>query len=203
MGIRELLPREIVLTTPMRELGDPLCVLPASLTVGEEPISVREGVWDRLLLVQKFLPPGYAVRVVDGYRSLDKQRQMWEDTLAYIRHEFPLLSLTECEQKTRKIIAQPRAQGGGHQTGGAVDVVLLDQGQLVDMGTRVLEFNERTKTSAKIISSTQKHHRLTLQTAMQKAGFSNYPSEWWHYSYGDQMWAAYSRQKNAIYGSFN
>jgi D-alanyl-D-alanine dipeptidase len=28
----------------------------------------------------------------------------------------------------------------------------------------------------------------------------NYPAEWWHYSYGDRMWAAYSNRRTAIYG---
>ena len=35
---------------------------------------------------------------------------------------------------------------------------------------------------------------------MQDAGFVNYPAEWWHYCYGDKMWAAYSHEKYAIFG---
>ena len=35
---------------------------------------------------------------------------------------------------------------------------------------------------------------------MQRAGFVNYPAEWWHFSYGDKMWAAYSHKEYAIYG---
>lgn len=38
---------------------------------------------------------------------------------------------------------------------------------------------------------------------MKKEGFVNYPGEWWHFSYGDQLWAAYKNKKYAIYGSID
>jgi hypothetical protein len=28
----------------------------------------------------------------------------------------------------------------------------------------------------------------------------NYPTEWWHYSYGDRYWAYHQNQPHAIYG---
>lgn len=31
---------------------------------------------------------------------------------------------------------------------------------------------------------------------MIKAGFTNLPSEWWHYDYGDAFWSYYT--KNAV-----
>jgi len=33
---------------------------------------------------------------------------------------------------------------------------------------------------------------------MHSAGFSNFPGEWWHFSYGDRVWAAYLRKTHAI-----
>jgi hypothetical protein len=35
-----------------------------------------------------------------------------------------------------------------------------------------------------------KKNRRLLYHAMKKAGFTNYPSEWWHYDYGDTFWGA-------------
>lgn len=35
---------------------------------------------------------------------------------------------------------------------------------------------------------------------MKKNGFVNYPNEWWHFCYGDRMWAAYSGKKTCFYG---
>ena len=36
---------------------------------------------------------------------------------------------------------------------------------------------------------------------MQKHNFVNYPSEWWHFSYGNRYWAYHQPEKQAIYGS--
>ena len=31
-------------------------------------------------------------------------------------------------------------------------------------------------------------------------GFTNLPSEWWHYDFGDQLWAHYGGHGQALYG---
>jgi D-alanyl-D-alanine dipeptidase len=35
---------------------------------------------------------------------------------------------------------------------------------------------------------------------MTDAGFANYPNEWWHFSWGDQMWAKMAGERAAHYG---
>jgi len=35
---------------------------------------------------------------------------------------------------------------------------------------------------------------------MAAAGFVNYPSEWWHWSYGDRYWAFTTGPSHARYG---
>jgi len=37
---------------------------------------------------------------------------------------------------------------------------------------------------------------------MQSQGFINYPTEWWHFSYGDRYWAYHQQASYAIYGSY-
>jgi len=39
-----------------------------------------------------------------------------------------------------------------------------------------------------------------LIAALTGAGFTNYPSEWWHWSFGDRYWAVMQRESHAIYG---
>jgi D-alanyl-D-alanine dipeptidase len=39
-----------------------------------------------------------------------------------------------------------------------------------------------------------------LASALQGAGLVNYPTEWWHWSYGDRYWAMASGRGSAIYG---
>ena len=43
-------------------------------------------------------------------------------------------------------------------------------------------------------------NRRFFYQIMKKAGFSNYPEEWWHWSFGDNMEAANTGKKHAIYG---
>lgn len=35
---------------------------------------------------------------------------------------------------------------------------------------------------------------------MTSVGFTNYPSEWWHYDYGDLFWAAEAGADCALFG---
>ena len=43
-------------------------------------------------------------------------------------------------------------------------------------------------------------NRRILYWAMARAGFVNHPEEWWHYSWGDQAWAAQTGADAALYG---
>lgn len=38
---------------------------------------------------------------------------------------------------------------------------------------------------------------------MNKAGFTNLPSEWWHYDYGEKFWAYYNNTPAIFEGVFN
>ncbi len=33
---------------------------------------------------------------------------------------------------------------------------------------------------------------------MADEGFAGHPDEWWHFSWGDQMWAAHERRHGAL-----
>ena len=43
--------------------------------------------------------------------------------------------------------------------------------------------------------------RSLLFSVMEQAGFVQHPNEWWHFSYGDQLWAWTSNQGIPIYGA--
>jgi D-alanyl-D-alanine dipeptidase len=40
---------------------------------------------------------------------------------------------------------------------------------------------------------------VTLAAALSAAGFVNYPTEWWHWSYGDRYWAMVTGEPAALY----
>ena len=94
-----------------------------------------------------------------------------------------------------------------HTTGGAIDLTLLDpEGRELPMGCGFDAFTD--KTCAAYFEAPEhvqgaeneqvRENRRLLYYAMIDAGFTNLPSEWWHYDYGDRFWAYYMR-KPAIY----
>jgi zinc D-Ala-D-Ala dipeptidase len=56
-------------------------------------------------------------------------------------------------------------------------------------------------THCKNLDKAFQKNRDILFDVMLKNDFINYPTEWWHFSYGDRYWAYHKNEKQAIYGS--
>ncbi len=93
-----------------------------------------------------------------------------------------------------------------HSTGGALDVSLSDQyGNLVEMGSYIDQMDDSSKPDFyENINDKKsiiwKSRRNLLKEIMIKFGFVQHPNEWWHFSYGDQLWAWKNKKTNALYG---
>ena len=93
-----------------------------------------------------------------------------------------------------------------HSTGGAVDLTIVGpDGETLEMGTGFDEFNDATWTYAfepdsgtGLVNDEARDNRRLLYNVMTEVGFTNLPSEWWHFDYGDGMWAQL-KNGNAIY----
>jgi D-alanyl-D-alanine dipeptidase len=55
-------------------------------------------------------------------------------------------------------------------------------------------------TLADGIGAEARAHREILGKALSGAGLVNYPTEWWHWSYGDRYWALTTGAPAALYG---
>ncbi len=67
-----------------------------------------------------------------------------------------------------------------------------------------ISFPDYYKKEAKNINSKAyifHSRRLLLLKVMNKAGFTQHPNEWWHFSYGDQLWCWKNNEDFAIYGA--
>ncbi|WP_436497025.1 M15 family metallopeptidase [Actinokineospora sp. HUAS TT18] len=87
----------------------------------------------------------------------------------------------------------------------AVDLTLCtDAGEELDMGTKVNASPEESDlaryTAAPNISAKASANRRLLADALPAVGMVNYPTEWWHWSYGDRYWATASGAAAARYG---
>lgn len=174
LGLRDILPSDYINSIPIEECGEELYPF--------DNQKVRYAVCKKLKRVREKLQNiGYDIEIIYGYRSLALQ---WE--------------LFEKNGGNKSKTADPNNGGGGHQTGGAVDLRLTKDGCRIDMGGDFDEFNNKTATFSPHISEEQRAARKILYDAMIAEGFENYPNEWWHYCYGDRMWAAYSARRKAI-----
>lgn len=97
-----------------------------------------------------------------------------------------------------------------HATGAAVDLTIAwENGEPLYMGCifddpTALAHTDRFErvfddTGSYSLDEARANRRL-LYWLMLDEGFANHPDEWWHYSYGDQMWAKQTGAEKALYG---
>ena len=163
---------------------------------------IRKYIYQMLLNAKAFLPDGYYFKVYEAYRPLQDQIELWNEVVEQQKKEHPFLDVKSEEfiALCEVFCANPYRQGSGHQSGAAIDVALCDKMQHdFDMGGLVRGFSETADFDA-LVSAEARKNRLILKTALEKAGFVNYPAEWWHYSFGDRLWAKLTGGKIAIFG---
>ncbi len=166
---------------------------------------LRESVASRLVNVQQALPKSIHLLIIEGHRPLSLQKEYFEGYSKELQTLHPEWSTEKIYQEASKYVAPP-AINPPHSTGGAIDLTLADEnGEELDMGTRVNADPEESQnacfTSAENINEQSKKNRAILITAMSQSGFVNYPTEWWHWSYGDRYWAYQKKEPCAIFGS--
>src|SRR5574343_16540 len=204
IGYQNTLPSFLVRSVDIIECNEPLVKIPESkklVVVAPEPF-FRKSLSAKLLQVASSLPKNISLKVLYAYRSPEVQKQFWDEVVNDVLKQNPGKTDEEGFSLARKLSAEPGGIGP-HQTGGAVDVTLVDEnGNELVMGTTYRDHTLVNKIPmfSKQCSVNEKANRKLLRKAMLGAGFYFYPGEWWHYSYGDQSWALYTGHKNAIYG---
>ena len=202
LGIRKVLPADFINGIKVIECKEPLEKLynDENLFITDDQIFVgRKSMIERLMKAAKEVSQqGCRLHIFQTYRSPEEQAERRTDTYERLKGRHPHCGEEEIRRMLNKAVA---GVGGGHQTGGAVDLSLCDKGgRMLDMGTQYREHNLKTTTHSKELNEDERRNRMILVEAMQRAGFVNYPAEWWHFSYGDKMWAAYKFKRHAIYG---
>jgi D-alanyl-D-alanine dipeptidase len=164
---------------------------------------VRETVAAMLAAAQASLGSGRRIQIIEGYRSLDVQRALFLNTCEQLRCRHPDWSEEHLRECANAWVAAPDIDAPPpHTTGGAVDLSLVDaDGDAVDM-TGPMGWNELTApTDSLAIPDRARENREQLRAALAGAGLTNYPGEWWHWSYGEPGWAVRTGQPRAIYGA--
>ena len=166
---------------------------------------VRRTVAQRLKAAAASLPEGYSLLVYDVLRPLSVQRDLYEECAANMRAARPGASEEEIAGLVDQFVAYPHtdpARPAPHTTGGAVDLTLCKDGVPLDMGTGFDDSTERAWTrwlEEHDENPEARDNRRLLYAAMTGAGFASYDCEWWHYAYGERLWAM-KNQTTPIYG---
>lgn len=164
----------------------------------EKTCLCRRTVAQRLAQAADRLPDGYSLYIFDALRSLTVQKALYDRFRKEAARERPSLSPRELDDVIDEFVALPVKRldrPSPHATGGAVDLTLCRDGQLLDMGTGFDDFTALAHTDAlekdcpPELEAARKNRRI-LYHLMDSVGLVNYSSEWWHFAYGERQWAA-------------
>jgi D-alanyl-D-alanine dipeptidase len=215
-------PLQKIPTALLRLEPHPYAALGAPYGPDASPFRLRQGVVTRLLQAQQELQkeqPGWSLAIFDAWRPVAVQRFMVRHSLVAecgrigINPDHPSLERDRAEAAVGRFWAPPSddpATPPPHSTGAAVDLTLADAGgQALAMGGeidaigRVSEplFHQAAALADSSSTAAVWHQRRQLLArVMAGAGFEQHPNEWWHFSWGDQLWAWRSGAREAFYG---
>ncbi|WP_370290609.1 M15 family metallopeptidase [Nocardioides sp.] len=202
----------LIASIGVQECGEPLVDLRVDGAVASTPEQnpgnpfyawLRRGLAERLVAAQSALPDGLRLLVAEGYRPYDRQVAAFEGHRRRLLDDDPTLPHDESHLRASAFISPPAI--APHVAGAAVDLTLVDaDGRQLDLGTVIDASPEDSDracyTAAANISAEARRNRAILGAALSGAGLVNYPTEWWHWSYGDRYWALLTGASHALYG---
>ncbi|MEU4230656.1 M15 family metallopeptidase [Nonomuraea sp. NPDC026600] len=199
-----------VAAIPVRDNGEGLADVRGRLRVDERLADrsgayahLRSGLLARLERAERRLPEGFHLLIVEGYRPIDTQRRIFEEYRDGLSAAFPEMSPDEAHIAASRYVSP--VDVAPHTAGAAVDLTLCaPDGTEYDMGTQVNDNPEESDggcyTDATNIPADARAHRKILAAALEPVGLVNYPTEWWHWSFGDRYWALAEGRPYAVYG---
>jgi D-alanyl-D-alanine dipeptidase len=179
-----------------------------------DALLLRESVGEMLAGVnQRLDEAGLKLFLFDAWRPRAVQTYFHDVWMpAQIRARRPDATAEEIIAETQRYWAAPTndpRRPAPHATGGAVDISIvwadgepLWMGSLFDDATELAATDrfERDHGDMSFSHDEARANRRLLYWLMLEAGFCNHPDEWWHYSFGDQMWAVLNGKPAAHYG---
>lgn len=199
---------------PINECHEPLVDAAATFTIDATyfkqglttdcRILMRKSVVQKLIAIELKLID-YKFLIWDGYRSRETQSAIYNRYWTELHTQHPDWNNDRLAVEVGTFVTKSSEKRiPPHTTGGAVDLTLLTKaGRQLDMGTKFDYFGpeaaalyfEENRTNPVV-----QHNRKILREAMQAEGFRIEPEEWWHFDYGNQLWATTMHKPYALYG---
>lgn len=180
-----------------------------------DKLMLRRSVVEKLLRVNaRAATAGLELFLFDAWRPRAVQAYFHDVWMPReLQRRDPLLTGARLTEEVERYWAAPSADENSpapHATGGAVDLTLrwkdgeaLWMGSLFDDVTRLAARDRFEALAADNFSFSDQEaraNRRLLHWLMIEEGFAGHPEEWWHFSWGDQMWAALTGAGEAHYG---
>ena len=194
----------------------PYMALGAPYGASGNPFQLRLGVVQRLLDAQQQLvehDPGLRLSIFDAWRPIAVQAFMVDHSIAELCRERGVEvrsgdAFDQVVVDVGRFWAAPSRDPmtpPPHSTGAAVDLTLSSSdGTPLAMGGEIDAIgavSEPQHYAGREDSEARRWHqrRQLLAEVMGAAGFAQHPNEWWHYSFGDQLWAWRKGAAVAVY----
>ena len=176
---------------------------------------VRRSVGEKLVGINAFLGlAGLELYVFDAWRPAVVQAYFHDVWMPEeLRRRNPGLIGTALIDEVERYWAAPSVDESSpapHATGAALDLTIrwigsdqLWMGSIFDDVSELAHrdyFENSGATTLSLSGEEALANRRLLHWIMADAGFAGHPDEWWHFSWGDQLWSALTDSAAAHYG---
>lgn len=160
---------------------------------------IRRVVFEKVMACANALPEGLCLMVFDAFRTRARQWELWKPVFLRITKDNPDWDTAQVYKEASRWVAPPDGFGSGHQAGAAVDVKLAyaDRTEL-EFGGAMKGLTGVAPTDWPVAPELRKNRDM-LVAAMAATGMVNYPDEWWHFMYGDRLWAEVTGRSEAFF----
>ncbi|NOX65455.1 MAG: M15 family metallopeptidase, partial [Chlorobi bacterium] len=164
---------------------------------------VRKAVYEKIGRISKILDKQAKVLIIRSvWRSFAHQKLLRDRRVKIIKKECPNKSLEEISNIVSYFIAPE--EESMHSTGGAVDALIYDLKKdcVMDFGNNDglhLELNKTCYPFHPDITQQVRKNRELLISLFDKEDFVVDPKEYWHFDYGNVIWAIEKGEKYAKY----
>lgn len=135
----------------------------------------------------EFRKDGYVIKVYDTYRPQRAVNHFmrWIDNTNDIKMKAYFYPF---EPKNTMVAKEYIARKSGHSKGSTIDMTIVNMksGQELDVGEHFDYFGDRSHSNYTGILPQQVANRQYLIAVMERNGFANLASEWWHFTLKSQ-----------------
>ncbi|WP_164674752.1 M15 family metallopeptidase [Flagellimonas maritima] len=165
---------------------------------------IREDMVEKIGRISKVLDKQDKILIIrSAWRSYQHQQLLWDTTFTSFKKKHPKKSNSEIKETISYFIAPPTMTM--HATGGAVDALIYDklEDSVMDFGTNnglEIDLSKKCYPNHPNISTKARKNRALLIGLFEGEGFVCDLKEYWHFDYGNVVWAIEKEKEYAIYG---